>query len=67
MTNYNPALLEYLLKHYPSHNIRIPVAGCKTDLMKYIWFVNRFEHPGDFGKVSPSITLMDREVWGEGE
>lgn len=67
MTNYNPALLEYLLKHYPTHNIRIPVAGCKTDLMKYIWFVNRFEHPGDFGKVSPSITLMDREVWGEGE
>lgn len=63
MTNYNPALVEYLLEHYPTHNIRIPIEGCKTDLVKHIWFVNRFEHPDDFGEVFPNITLIDREVW----
>ncbi|MCB9292996.1 MAG: DUF3843 family protein [Lewinellaceae bacterium] len=61
MTNYNPAVVEYLLGNYPTHNIRVPITGCKTDLLKHIWFVNRFEHPDDFGEIFPRITLIIRE------
>ena len=61
MTNYNPAVVEYLLGNYPTHNIRFPITGCKTDLLKHIWFVNRFEHPDDFGEIFPRITLIIRE------
>ena len=65
LTNYDPALVKYLLDNYPTHNVSIPIEGCETNLMKYIWFVNRYQRPDDFGEVFPNITMMDRELWEE--
>lgn len=56
---YPPVAAEYLITHYPTRNIRYPVAQSGIDGLASLPYWWRFYEPGEFGKQFPLVTLVD--------
>ncbi len=49
----------YLLNHYPTHNLKYPIPSSQIDVVKEAHFLNRFLNPNDFGVAIPNIRNVD--------
>lgn len=56
----SPALVRYLMEHFPTHNLRFPIET-GTPLMQHFEFLLRFYNPGNFREILPNNTLMAEE------
>lgn len=56
---YPPVVAEYLITHYPTHNIRYPVAQSGVYGLASLPHWWRFYEPGEPGKQFPLVTLID--------
>ncbi len=59
LKNTEPALANYLLANFPTHNYHYPVKSDKLDLPRWHDYLQRFSHPHDTGGVVfPRINAM---------
>jgi len=49
----------YLLQHYPTHNLIYPIPASEIDVVREAPFLSRFLNPNDFGVSIPNLRNID--------
>ena len=49
----------YLLQHYPTHNLRFPIPASKINPVREALFLCRFQNPNNFGLPIPNLRNID--------